>query len=435
MDSKQTHYETLSIARSAPDFLIRAAFKSLSQKYHPDVNPNDEDSHSKMVAINYAYQTLSDEGKRKAYDLWLDRQSSPSNLEPKGDSNRNSPFDQPLKSRRRRPSIWSFAGTLVSFVCLVFISIFSLDDPSAAYVRSLVKAALQQQIPFHAPSDSFSEGLSAGTEPTGYLKGHRQQSMNGHRSLLVSNRNNEFDISARLVGPNKNSSNIIRFFNIAKYESFVINGLDDLYYEIRFHNLEEGSFHFIPLDFTETGDVFHGGPDRQVVDLARSLSLSESNYFLSTPAVNFYPEKPLLEKLVRTISGENELFAPNGQPLPKPSGLVSGYRQVKTAGLNRLVVHNNDADYPLFSILEMATFDRFVRKRTFHVGPGSELLLDGLQEGSYRFRYQYVSREKAFLTESFFVSKAAGPTIDTEKAEHHSVVISQLKRIEVASLY
>ena len=124
MDSKQTHYETLSIARSAPDFLIRAAFKSLSQKYHPDVNPNDEDSHSKMVAINYAYQTLSDEGKRKAYDLWLDRQSSPSNLEPKGDSNRNSPFDQPLKSRRRRPSIWSFAGTLVSFVCLVFLTIF-----------------------------------------------------------------------------------------------------------------------------------------------------------------------------------------------------------------------------------------------------------------------------------------------------------------------
>ena len=49
MDTEQTHYETLNITRNAPDFLIRAAFKSLSQKYHPDVNPDVEDAHAKMV--------------------------------------------------------------------------------------------------------------------------------------------------------------------------------------------------------------------------------------------------------------------------------------------------------------------------------------------------------------------------------------------------
>ena len=38
MNSLHTHYDTLMVSRNASPEVIRAAFKSLSQKYHPDKN-------------------------------------------------------------------------------------------------------------------------------------------------------------------------------------------------------------------------------------------------------------------------------------------------------------------------------------------------------------------------------------------------------------
>jgi DnaJ-class molecular chaperone len=36
----RTHYDNLKVSRDAPDFVIRAAYKTLTQKYHPDKNPS-----------------------------------------------------------------------------------------------------------------------------------------------------------------------------------------------------------------------------------------------------------------------------------------------------------------------------------------------------------------------------------------------------------
>lgn len=67
----RSHYETLSIARDAPPEVIRAAYKALSQKWHPDKNRSSE-SAEMMQAINVAYTTLSDSAKRLDYDQWLE---------------------------------------------------------------------------------------------------------------------------------------------------------------------------------------------------------------------------------------------------------------------------------------------------------------------------------------------------------------------------
>ena len=37
-----THYDNLKVSRGAPQEVIRAAYKALSQKYHPDKNPGEE---------------------------------------------------------------------------------------------------------------------------------------------------------------------------------------------------------------------------------------------------------------------------------------------------------------------------------------------------------------------------------------------------------
>jgi len=69
-----THYDNLKVARNAPLKVIRAAYKALSQEYHPDRNPGDVEAARIMPIINASYDVLSDPEKRREYDLWIEQQ-------------------------------------------------------------------------------------------------------------------------------------------------------------------------------------------------------------------------------------------------------------------------------------------------------------------------------------------------------------------------
>jgi DnaJ-class molecular chaperone len=69
-----THYDDLRVARNAPPEVIRAAYKALAQKFHPDRNPGDFEAARIMVIINTSYEVLSDPDKRKEYDLAVAQQ-------------------------------------------------------------------------------------------------------------------------------------------------------------------------------------------------------------------------------------------------------------------------------------------------------------------------------------------------------------------------
>jgi DnaJ domain len=66
-----THYDNLKVSRQAPQEVIRAAYKALSQKYHPDKNPGDEKAARIMAIVNSAYNVLSDPVRRKEHDEWI----------------------------------------------------------------------------------------------------------------------------------------------------------------------------------------------------------------------------------------------------------------------------------------------------------------------------------------------------------------------------
>lgn len=66
-----THYDNLKVARMAPQEVIRAAYKALSQKYHPDKNPGDEKAARIMAIVNTAYAALNDPVRRKEHDEWI----------------------------------------------------------------------------------------------------------------------------------------------------------------------------------------------------------------------------------------------------------------------------------------------------------------------------------------------------------------------------
>lgn len=65
-------YETLGVAKSATAEEIRKAYRKLARKHHPDVNPGNAAAEAAFKKISAAYDVLSDDKKRKAYDEFGD---------------------------------------------------------------------------------------------------------------------------------------------------------------------------------------------------------------------------------------------------------------------------------------------------------------------------------------------------------------------------
>jgi curved DNA-binding protein CbpA len=71
MAQVHTHYDNLKVTRNAPPEVIRAAYKSLSQKFHPDRNPGNPNATRTFQLISQAYEVLSDPLKRRDHDNWI----------------------------------------------------------------------------------------------------------------------------------------------------------------------------------------------------------------------------------------------------------------------------------------------------------------------------------------------------------------------------
>lgn len=66
---KRDYYEVLQVERTCTQVEIKAAFRKLARKYHPDVN-KEPDAEERFKEINEAFMVLSDEQKRSVYDRY-----------------------------------------------------------------------------------------------------------------------------------------------------------------------------------------------------------------------------------------------------------------------------------------------------------------------------------------------------------------------------
>jgi len=62
------YYQTLEVSKTATADEIKKAYRRLSRKYHPDMNPDDKQSEAKFKEIQQAFDILGDEEKRRQYD-------------------------------------------------------------------------------------------------------------------------------------------------------------------------------------------------------------------------------------------------------------------------------------------------------------------------------------------------------------------------------
>lgn len=66
--AKKDYYTLLNVSRTATADEIKKAFRKLAIQYHPDKNPGDKKAEEKFKEFAEAYEVLSDDSKRKAYD-------------------------------------------------------------------------------------------------------------------------------------------------------------------------------------------------------------------------------------------------------------------------------------------------------------------------------------------------------------------------------
>ncbi|MDO9254233.1 MAG: J domain-containing protein [Bacteroidales bacterium] len=132
------YYEILEVSANAGQEVIRAAYKTLMQRYHPDKNSNDSEKAQLVLAIRLAYDVLSDPELRAAYDIELEKariiitESSPNqnfNEDEAVSSSENSQYEWlqevNTKSINTNNSICSIdKSSFISYSILIIIILF-----------------------------------------------------------------------------------------------------------------------------------------------------------------------------------------------------------------------------------------------------------------------------------------------------------------------
>ena len=145
MPNLRTHYDNLQVTRTASDAVIRASYRALIQRYHPDrFEPRSEAERITKV-LNEAYAVLGNPQSRRQYDEYLrlrdlhsssnEQSSSPGQPEPKASSPAQ---PQPPASKRK-------LGNLVSVALLigVLIVIWAIDNTSETATPAMPTSAVQ----------------------------------------------------------------------------------------------------------------------------------------------------------------------------------------------------------------------------------------------------------------------------------------------------
>jgi len=173
-----THYDNLKVARGAPGEVVRAAYKALSQKYHPDKNPGDEKAARIMAIVNTAYNTLSDPVRRKEHDEWIASEEwevewlaeesaagqpagrpRPDNWEPR------TPDERRPRARLLRDPRW-WLGLASCFLLGVAATVLVTDQPPSLLPGMLAWAGKPEPAPVAAtPANPAAAAAKAADRP------------------------------------------------------------------------------------------------------------------------------------------------------------------------------------------------------------------------------------------------------------------------------
>lgn len=296
-----THYDNLKVARGAPQEVVRAAYKALSQKYHPDKNPGDEKAARIMAIINSAYGTLSDPVRRREHDEWIaaeewevawlestrleDGRQSADKPSPQWDEPHIEVAPPPPRSTLRDPRFWGGVGLALALGAVggaVFMgraqvmplavagpmvktesrasapprderdawgvartTVAAADEEGGAPPSTLRTLAVTQlKVPQSAPDcdtelhSMVSPNGDAWPAQSGYLDGFPIGNKGAEMELTVDNSANGSPVLVRVFDMDRRSN--VRYVYLLARDSITIDNLAAGKYEVRYQNIDVG---------------------------------------------------------------------------------------------------------------------------------------------------------------------------------------------------
>ena len=304
MKKVHTHYDNLRVTRNAPAAVIKAAYRTLSQQYHPDICANP-DATRIMGILNNSYAVLSDPAKRAAHDNWIERQE---------ETPRNNQVDEQLwaqaqaaahataqarsqarthsqayartqnqtgsqekpsagrtasgqrssrqagqeRANRKLPETIYFWPMIFGFLksiprlywsSLLIIAGLVWWDGTKKTTQALdFPRPIVEQIPSSNPADNSVRNTSdrapsGGYWPTiaSYLDNFPIGATGGYSTLTIDNSNNNFDVYVKLADVAAPHLSATRHVFIPRHASFTMADVAEGRYELRYKNLTSGS--------------------------------------------------------------------------------------------------------------------------------------------------------------------------------------------------
>lgn len=241
----RTHYDNLKVARTAPPEIINAAYRALSQKFHPDKNPGNPDSVRIMAIINASYEVLSDPRKRQLHDNWIARQeqkiTEPLSTAP------NRPLENP-QPKQQTTSNGFFIRLLIHVIQYWFWY-------ALAIVIILISVSDKTQTPRPGPKPYIAapppkpSWTRPNTSPNGYqwpttsayVMGYNQLYTDGLSSVTIDNSRNDSDVFVKLVTLDGPQAFPIRIFYIPANDRFTAKNIRSGTYDVRYRDLNTGA--------------------------------------------------------------------------------------------------------------------------------------------------------------------------------------------------
>jgi curved DNA-binding protein CbpA len=245
----QTHYDNLKVPRNAPLEVIRAAYRTLSQKYHPDLNQSNPEAAKIMRIINAAYEVLSDPEKRRAHDQWIAQQEK---AIPRTETSQNQTKHTSTPHSTRIPSntngiktgdLFKHIGKNWLWYTLTGLMLWGLatnkpipPPPGPKPYQATPPAPVKQAYvrPSTAPNGQPWPPSAA------YVPGYQRHNTNGRSKVTVDNSQNDSDVFVKLVSIDSDKAYPVRTFYIPGHGSITLNKVSAGSYDIRYRDLETG---------------------------------------------------------------------------------------------------------------------------------------------------------------------------------------------------
>jgi curved DNA-binding protein CbpA len=139
------YYRILGVLDDAEDVVIRAAYKALAQRYHPDKwTGNKDDANRRMQEINEAYAVLSDSAKRRQYDATRESKGYQDDSDSEGSDSAN------FSSNSEEQEAWNLAVQFFPELDFYYTRLRKLDY----YLANTFKTYLLESKTFNKASQT-----------------------------------------------------------------------------------------------------------------------------------------------------------------------------------------------------------------------------------------------------------------------------------------